>query len=426
MIPALVQWELTEKCNYYCQHCYRLDTAVKKEVPEELPDEQIWRIAQLLVDHHLFFVTLTGGEPLLRKSLTADLSRFLNENGIRVSLNTNLALMDESTFGKFQLRGMLISCPSSNSDIYRLITSNGRYEKFEQRLKFVLSSNVHCTVNMVVNRLNLDDVRSTARRMAQLGVRQFGATPVSLNPSAPRPDLLLTIEELRGVLEDLIWAHEELGLEVDVMEALPKCVIPDRAFELGLPFINRSCFAGKRNGTISPGGDVRPCGHNPNSFGNILRDGIEDIWSQLGSWREITGNRHRNCLACDIQSSCDGGCMFSGHPHDPIAITAKKYLEVSQFSGHRSKPVSLKPEMIVRPYRNILERREGDNWLLCSNSPRNLLTANGDLYVFIRQTRYLQPLTLADLAKRFETSFSDPYFQSVMVTLISKGYFLIN
>ncbi|MDP2586932.1 MAG: radical SAM protein [Candidatus Komeilibacteria bacterium] len=425
MIPALVQWELTERCNYRCQHCYRLDTTGAPGPAQELSDGQMWQIARKLIENRLFFVTLTGGEPLVRKNLAVDLCRFLTENGVRVSLNTNLLLMDEVSFGKFQLRGLLISCPSANPVLYRLVTGNGDYRRFERKLKFVLSSAAHCTVNMVVNRLNLGDIRATALKLAKLGVKSFAATPVSLNPRAPRPDLLLSLEELRGVLEDLIWVNQELGLEVDVMEALPKCAIPVRAFELKLPFIGRSCFAGKRNGTISPAGEVRPCGHNPNSFGNILKEEVSDIWERLGNWRENTGNHHRNCLACDIQSSCDGGCRFSGHPQDPSAVTVQKYLEVSPASNRCSAQILFTPQTIVRPYRQILARREGDNWLLCSNSPRNLLTVNQDLYGFILQTRQIQPTAIADLAENFGSNFNDPDFQSVMTTLISKSYFLV-
>lgn len=426
MIPALVQWELTERCNYRCQHCYRLGLDNNAAVSTELSDEKIWQIAKLLADHHLFFVTLTGGEPLVRKQLAIDLSRFLTASGVRVSLNTNLALMDESALKQFKLFGMLISCPSTNSERYQLITRVGSYQRFKQNLKLVISADIHYTVNMVVNKLNFGDVRLTARRMVELGVRRFAATPVSLNSKVPQPDLLLNLEELRQVLDDLIWVHEELGLEVDVMEALPQCAIPDRAFELRLPFINRACFAGRRNGTISPLGDVRPCGHNPNSFGNILTDPIGEIWDRLQDWRGVIGNQHRNCLACDIQSSCDGGCMFSGHPHNPSAMTTQKYLEISHLPGRSVEPFGLNADIMVRPYRQILSRREGNDWLVCSNSSRNLLTVNEALYQFIKKTRELPPMKLVDLASRFGTNYADPDFQSIMVTLIAKSFFHIS
>jgi radical SAM protein with 4Fe4S-binding SPASM domain len=277
---------------------------------------------------------------------------------------------------------------------------------------------------MVVNKLNVADVRLTAKNMAALGVKRFAATPVSLNAKSPQPELILTLKELCQVLDDLIWAYEELGLEVDVMEALPKCAIPDRAFELKLPFVNRACFAGRRNGTISPLGDVRPCGHNPNSFGNILINPIDEIWDRLQDWRGIVDNQHRNCLACDIQSSCDGGCMFSGHPHNPSVMTMQKYLEISHLPGRSTEPISLTAETIVRPYRQILSRREGNNWLICSNSSRNLLTVNEVLYEFIKKTRGFPPMKLEDLAAQFGTNYTDPDFQSIITTLIAKSFFI--
>jgi radical SAM protein with 4Fe4S-binding SPASM domain len=425
MIPALVQLEMTERCDYRCQHCYRLDSEDCPGDHKELSDDDMRDIADRLIAAKLFFVTFTGGEPLVRKQLAIELSRKLNAAGIRVSLNTNLALLDASTLAQLKLRGMLISCPSANPERYREITRTGRYDVFERNLRLVIGSGVHHIVNMVVTKLNVGDVRFTAQRMAELGVTKFAATPASINATSPRPDLLLHPDEFRQVLEDLIWAHEELGLEVDVMEALPKCLIPARAFELNLPFIGRSCFAGRRNGTISPLGDVRPCGHNPNTFGNVLQEPIGAIWDRVQGWRTQLGNIHQSCIACDIQSSCSQGCQFMGvSPGSPSAIV-QSYLGLPTHATARAEKTALSPGTLVRPYRNILSRREGEAWLICSDSARHLMAVNDELYAFVRETRSLPTLSLADLAGRYGVDLSDPDFQEIMRTLIEKRFFLL-
>lgn len=424
MIPALVQWELTGRCNYRCQHCYLIDESAAAS-QAELPDDDMWRIAETLVKHRLFFVTLTGGEPLIRGELVVELCRYFSENGVRPSLNTNLVLLNDNLLSRLKVRGVLVSCPSSIPEHYRAITRTGNYDRFEGVLRQVLSAGIGLTVNMVVNKLNLAEVRQTAIRMAELGVRKFAATPVSLNAGVPRYDLLLSLAEFQGVINDLIWAHEELGLHVDIMEALPRCAIPDRAFELDLPFIYRSCYAGRRNGTISPMGDVRPCGHNPNRFGNVLDTPLAEIWDGMQNWRQLVGNEHRNCLACDIQSSCDGGCMFGGHPKDPGRLTAEEYLIVSQQPARQRQPIELSEDTVVRSGRSFLSRPERDGWLVCSGSARDMITVNQGLYDFLVQMRDLPPLTLRELAGRFGADVNDPDFRRVVQLLVPKKYLVV-
>jgi radical SAM protein with 4Fe4S-binding SPASM domain len=422
MIPAIVQLELTSKCNFLCQHCYRLDSSGKEIFKEELSDNDMMRIAEILVENELFFVTLTGGEPLVRKDLVVEMTNFLSKNRIKVSLNTNLSLLDQKTLAKLSLYGVLASCPSTNPEVFKFVTRGGSYRKFEKNLKGLIESGIHHIVNMVVSKLNVNQVRQTAENLKKVGVKNFAATPASLNAAFPRPDLILSLEKFRETLDDLVWIHENLGMHVDVMEALPKCIIPQRAYELNLPFIGRTCFAGRRNGTISPMGDVRPCGHNPNIFGNILTKSISEIWERLQYWRKDTGNTHRNCLACDIHNSCEGGCVFSGHP----IILKQDMKEIDSKVGDSKKSTDFLAEgLVVKPYKKIMSRKDGSDWLLCSNSPRNLLLANDKLYSFIVSTRNLQPMSLGELAKLYGTEYNDGFFRSIMSELIAKSFFIV-
>lgn len=84
MIPALVQWEFTDRCPFRCVHCYHLDDELSSLLPD-LPDEDMHRIAEMLVAYKLFFGTLTGGEPLTRPKLLVEITRYLASNGIILS-----------------------------------------------------------------------------------------------------------------------------------------------------------------------------------------------------------------------------------------------------------------------------------------------------------------------------------------------------
>jgi radical SAM protein with 4Fe4S-binding SPASM domain len=334
--------------------------------------------------------------------------------------------MDEKALSQLAVHRFLISCPSADPALYAKITGVGDYERFERRLRLVIESGISHTVNMVVSTWNVHDVRRTARRMAELGVRQFAATPASINARSPRYDLSLSRVQLQETLNDLVWIYEELGMAVDVMEALPKCVIPHRALELRLPFVYRSCQAGRRNGTISPLGDVRPCGHNPMVYGNVLRDEWDDIWTRMRTWREATGNHYESCLGCDWFNSCGGGCRIDAAIVNGRADAPHPYMIEPQPLINIEPPVPpLTAETVVRRSKIFLSRPEENGWLVSSGSSRNILYVNGQLFRFLDATRHDAPATLAAIAHRFGTTCNDPSFLRVMSRLIQRSFFIV-
>lgn len=426
MIPALVQWEISDRCNYHCPHCYHIDPSGQVAVSEDLSDEKMWEIAHIIVENKLFFVTFTGGEPLVRKDLLIDIASFLFREGVILSLNTNLALMDIDTLERLKVHRMLISCPSIDVDVYRETTGNGNYMHFEKKLRMVIDAGKSIAVNMVVSKTNKHLVRQTAQRMAKLGVKKFAATPTSVNALAPDFSILLSSDEVRQVIEDLIWAYEEFEIDVDIMESIPKCIMPQRAFDLELPFIFRSCHAGKSNGTISTQGDIRPCSHNPLTFGNILNDKIGDVWDQMHNWRETSGNIHKDCLGCDVFNYCGGGCRVDAAVREQQLDAAHPYM-TEILTEPKVKPlmVHLTSDKMIRPARSFQSRKEGDGWLVAPGNPRSIIHVNEQLYRFLVATREQVTVTVGHMAQNFGVEPEDEHFRNVLISLVRKKFFVL-
>jgi MoaA/NifB/PqqE/SkfB family radical SAM enzyme len=216
--PLTAQLEITDFCNHKCIHCYNLDSKIEHRPVQRANDEMILACAQKLIDNGIFSVVVTGGEPLIKKELTKKVITLLRENNIRVNLNSNLTLFDDD-FISFLTQvkvGVLTSCPSAVPTSFEKLVGIDNYEKFETNIKKLVSAGVRFTVNMVVTKENLNEVRTTAEKMKQLGCRSFGATPMSLNMDYPRLDLLLATEDVKQVISDLLWAEEILDLKVDI------------------------------------------------------------------------------------------------------------------------------------------------------------------------------------------------------------------
>lgn len=307
--PISAQFEITNGCNHRCIHCYLLSPEIEKRPIVESDEDVVMKIAQRLVDSEIFSCIVTGGEPLINKNLMKRVITLLTDNHIKVALNTNLTLLDESTaqFLAEHKVSVLTSCPSSIPEHFNYLTNTTNASVFERNLKMLSDCSVYFTVNMVVTKDNLKDVIPTAARVAELGCRSFGATPVSLNVGYPLPELSLTVEEIHGVIKDLIYIKDVFKMKVDVIEALPKCCLPSEVLNGDYNFLSRKCQAGRISLSVSSSGECRPCGHNPDSYGNILESDIEDIFLNMKSWREdaFVPQECRDCLWLD---RCNGGC----------------------------------------------------------------------------------------------------------------------
>jgi len=86
-VPLAVYWKVTWRCNLDCEYC-----GVSERRNPELPTEPLVRLLEDAVEAGVYRVTLSGGEPLMRKDL-AVLIHTLASRGISVGLDTNGALV---------------------------------------------------------------------------------------------------------------------------------------------------------------------------------------------------------------------------------------------------------------------------------------------------------------------------------------------
>lgn len=388
-LPLTAQLEVTDFCNHRCIHCYNLDSEIKNRPVRKVDDETVLACAQKLIDNQIFSVIVTGGEPLLKKELTKKVIRLLKANNTRVSLNTNLTLADDDfiSFLKEQNVGVLTSCPSGVAGSFAKLVGIDNYSVFEANITKLVAAGVRFTVNMVVTKDNLQEVRITAEKMKALGCKSFAATPMGLNVEYPRLDLLLSVDEVRAVIADLLWIEETLKMRVDVLEALPKCVFPDEVLKGKHAFLNRKCQAGRTVIAVSCDGDVRPCAHNPNSYGNLLEEDLRDIWQRMSDWRSMQ-YIPEECKDCAWLNRCNGGCRTSakvfngGWDTKDMWCTGKV---TTPLPSQKKQPMDLNPEARLKMTENIRIRPEGEDAYLIYNKEDDVyFMVNGVFYDFIR------------------------------------------
>ena len=424
-LPLTAQLEVTDFCNHRCIHCYNLDSEVMNRPMRRVDDKTVLSVAQKLVDYKVFGVIVTGGEPLMKKGLTQKLISLLKDNGLRVSLNTNLTLFDDDfiNFLKEKKVGVLTSCPSGISSSFAKLVGFDNYAKFETNLKKLAAAGVKFTVNMVVTKDNLHEIRETAKRMKALGCKSFAATPMGLNVEYPRIDLLLTIDEVRLVISDLLWIEKNLGMKVDVLEALPKCVFPESVLLGKHAFLNRKCQAGRTVIAVSCNGDVRPCAHNPSSYGNILEEDLRTIWQKMSDWRS-TQYIPDGCRDCTWINRCNGGCRTSAKTFNgdwnKNDMWCMGRLSVSP-SKEQHHIIELKADTWLQFTPIMKSRKENDDAYVIYNASDDVFfMVNQHFFNFIMSLKELSSFSYEELCQMCHIQMEDPHLQNVVTFLIDK------
>ena len=429
-VPLMAQLEITDFCNHKCVHCYNLDSDIQNRPMRKVSDETVLACAQKMIDSEIFSVVITGGEPLLKKELTKKVISLFHENDIRISLNSNLTLFDDDfiDFLKQIEVVILTSCPSAVPTSYEKLIGVDNYAKFETNIKKLLSAGISFIVNMVVTKENLHEIRITAEKLKNLGCKSFAATPMGLNMDYPRFDLLLSIDEVRNVIADVLWVEETLGLNVDMMEALPKCVFPENILTKKHSFLNRKCQAGRIGVAVSCIGDVRPCTHNPVSYGNILEEDLKVIWTKMDNWRS-SQYVPDECKECTWLNRCNGSCRTSaktiGGEWNSKDMWATKPI-IKQVPKGNNK-MNLMPEIRLQVNSDYKYRQEDETTFVFYNVADDIYFMVNKTYCdFILGFEKNDTFTFGNLMQKYNINADNKAFYDTIMFLIQKKIFKID
>jgi len=366
-------------------------------------------IASKIIAAKIMGVVLTGGEPTLRKNIMIALAKRFKESNMYVSVNTNLIAMNEKFLKELLnlgIDGFLISCPSSENSTYSQLTGGGKYQKFEKNLQVLIASGAHFSINMVVNRNNIDQIRTTASHMAMLGVKNFGATPMGLNAEYPMLSQFLPVSDVNRIFTDLLWVEKNLGMTIDVFEALPKCLYTQEVLQRNPSFLKRSCQAGRTIASIACNGDVRPCSHDPKIFGNLLTEDLELIWSRMEYFRE-ENSIPEVCRLCAAATQCRGGCRMNAFGFNKEENGKDPWMSScldawgNQMS-HSSSMQEILPTTVFSFAPVFRWRKEEDDcYVVCTRTTRNAVMVNESLLRFILSLQKKLPLSIDKIKEAF-------------------------
>ena len=310
-------FEITQRCNHACLHCYNVWQPNTPEWPCTYPRGELDTAQTLaLIDKALDetccdHVTLTGGEPLLRDDLPQILD-LLHERGVRVTLISNGRLLTEAVVTDLLDRGVgLFELPllSRRREVHdQLCAAPGAFDAALAAMARIRYHRGQFVAVFVATRLNIPDLYETIKLAFAFGARALMLNRFNAGGRgrAHWADLLPAVEDMRRALQVADAASAEFGLPISCSIALQPCLIDLDAYpNLHFGF----CAAGTERAyyTIDPLGNVRPCNHTPTILGNVFE---KDFATLIASPRlaSFVQAAPAFCAPCTMRDRCLGGC----------------------------------------------------------------------------------------------------------------------
>src|SRR5438105_1050733 len=165
-VPISVHMDLTYRCNERCIHCY-----LDHDDRGEMTTQEIKGILDQLADAGVFFLTLSGGEPLMRKDFF-EIVTYARSLLFNVKVKTNGLLIGEKEARQLRELGVenvQISVYSHRAEIHDGITKvKGSLERTKNAVRFLRSQELKITIANVMMTANLGDQEGVRALAAEL------------------------------------------------------------------------------------------------------------------------------------------------------------------------------------------------------------------------------------------------------------------
>ena len=323
----LVVWNVTNRCNLRCQHCYinAEDHQYKNELSTEEAQVFIKDLAQMKAPVLLF----SGGEPLIRKDII-ELGQMAAEMGLRPVISSNGTLIDDELARKirdagFQYVGISIDGAPATHDKFR--NRPGAFEAALNGIKACMNNGIKTGIRFTVNRLNQADLSEIFDIIERESIPRFCMYHlVYAGRGEQMAELDTDHQEKRAILDMVSSKTIELhrkGVEVEILTTdnhadgiylynYIKQNEPERADEIiQLLEMHGGCSAGTKFANVDPQGNVHPCQFwQDYTVGNIREKPFSEIWTSddelMIKLREKDKHVKGKCGDCSYKSLCSG------------------------------------------------------------------------------------------------------------------------
>ena len=289
--PSLLVLSPTMRCNIRCTGCYAFE--YNKTQEGDVPFDVLERTMEEAREMGISFITITGGEPFLRKD---ELIRLFNKyNDMFFIVYTNGTLIDKKVAAELEAAGNVVPCISvegylKETDARR---GGGVHDKVLAAMETLKEKGVPFTISVTVVRDNAELV--TTREFLDyyydkgaLFAWYFQYMPVGRDPNL---DLMVTPEQRNDLRKKIVKLREDSSLKI-----LPVDFWGDA-------YLSQGCIAGGISYLhISGTGWIEPCVFVHFAVHNIKDTTIKEALKSkfMTAYRDKQKNNSNRFLPCGI------------------------------------------------------------------------------------------------------------------------------
>jgi AdoMet-dependent heme synthase len=337
-----VSWNLTQRCNLHCAHCY-MSAFAGADTSGELSTAECRRVIdEIAVVNPNVFLILTGGEPLLRKDIF-DLAAYSADKGFTVVLGTNGVLLREAQAKQMRqsgIQGASVSLDSTDPDKHDTFRHlPGAWRGAVRATEALRGEGLDFSIHTSITTWNVDEIPAMIDLAGELGARVLnffflvrtgrgeGITDIipaqyeQILTYLARVQALGMAEEGRAHQQPSVFDRPEDPWTVPAGRSggliiRAKCApffrrilyTLDAKSPLLQNYAHGSCPAGKAYCRIMPEGDVTPCPYMPLVAGNLRERSFVNIWQQAEVLQNLRNPQlGGRCGDCEFSKIC-GGC----------------------------------------------------------------------------------------------------------------------
>jgi len=378
-----VSWNLTQRCNLECAHCY-MSAFAGADTRGELTTMECRRVMDEIAEiNPSVFLILTGGEPLLRRDIW-DVAAYAAEKKFTTVFGTNGVLLREreaKLMREHRVLGASISLDSTDPkkhDAFRHLPN--AWESAVRATRVLTDEGLDFSLHMSVTDWNVGEVPAMIDLARDLGakvlnffflVRTGRGRDLRDIDAGAYERILGYLAKVQGVgggppsfvqrmlgrapAEPADTFEDPWSTPVGRADGLlirAKCAPHFRRilWELNPSspllrnYAHGSCPAGKYYCRITPEGDVTPCPYMPVTAGNLREQSFAELWRGATVFDDLRdGKLGGRCGRCEFLKVC-GGCRCRAY------ATYGDYLAEDpacgyEPGGHGGAPIDLPAEV---------------------------------------------------------------------------------
>lgn len=172
--PHQIAFDITNKCNLRCLHCYN-NSGENLVSANELTDSEVMEFIEDVGRMQLFNFCFCGGEPLLRKKLICKAAIQLKSMGVaNIAMVTNGILLTEKTALELKESGVnriqisLDGAKASSHD--RLRNKEGVFDKAILALKTLKKLKIQGSVAFTPTSFNIEELEQVHKILSEIGI----------------------------------------------------------------------------------------------------------------------------------------------------------------------------------------------------------------------------------------------------------------